>query len=452
MADSPAPLAAPHGRILIVDDSLFDRRLVAHICRRAGYTVYESSDGIDALNLADKLAPDLILLDIAMPGMSGYAVCTQLKQQPGTQSTPIIFISALSDAIDTVRAFEVGGADFVQKPFRTPEVLARIRHHLDLHNLQRELRRANDDLELRVRMRTAELERLNQELYALNAAYERFVPRGFLDFLQKAHITDVRLGDQVQRELTLLFADIRSFTARVERMTPQQSFDFLNEYLRRVGPIVRKFSGMVDQYIGDGIMALFPRSADDALQAAVELQAEIGRFSAALAAAGQPTIALGVGLHAGRVMLGVIGEEERMQGTVISDAVNIAAYLERLTKVYGARILSTDQTVRMFSSRTRCRWRTLAVVHVKQRVEPITVVEIFEADPEPLADLKEATLPRFQEGLESFHAHEYAAALDRFSDVLARNPEDAAAQLYAKRAIYLLTNPALPSFLDIQSI
>ena len=444
MAD---PLAASCGRILIVDDSLLDRRLAAHICRRAGYTVYESSNGSEALALAARLAPDLVLLDIAMPDLSGYEVCTQLKQEPDTAGIPIIFISALSDSSDTVRAFEAGGVDYVPKPFRAPEVLARIRHHLALHSLQRELTRANDELEQRVRLRTAELERLNQELYELNAAYERFVPRTFLNFLQRSNITEVKLGDQVQRDLTLLCADIRAFTQRAERMSPQQSFDFLNEYLRRVGPVVRRFAGMVDQYIGDGIMALFPRSVDDALHTAMELQAEIARFSAALVAAGEPPVALGIGLHTGRVILGVIGEEERMQGTVISDAVNIAAHLERLTKVYGARILATLPAVQQLSSRAHCRRRTLAVVRVKQRSEPVTVVEFFDADPLPLADLKEATLSDFEQGLASFNAHDFSAAAGRFQSVLTASPEDAAARLYLNRATYLLANPAPPPFI-----
>jgi two-component system sensor histidine kinase ChiS len=231
-------------------------------------------------------------------------------------------------------------------------------------------------------------------------------------------------------------------------MSPQQSFDFLNEYLRRVGPVVRRFAGMVDQYIGDGFMALFPGSPDDALYTAMELQAEIARFNVDLMADGQPPIALGIGLHTGRVMLGVIGEEERMQGTVISDAVNIAAHLERLTKVYGARILSTYPTVQQLTSRAQSRWRTLAVVKVKQRAEPITVIEFFDADPQPLADLKEATRPDFERGLESFNSLDFSTAVERFQTVLAASPEDAAAHLYLNRATYLLTNPAPPPFIE----
>jgi two-component system sensor histidine kinase ChiS len=125
-------------------------------------------------------------------------------------------------------------------------------------------------------------------------------------------------------------------------MSPKDNFDFINAYLGRVSPVIRKHHGFIDKYIGDAIMALFPENADDAVQAAIEIHRQLVKFNQEREQFSLQPIKIGIVLHIGTLMLGTIGEEKRMEGTVISDAVNLASRLEGLTKMYGASILVSE--------------------------------------------------------------------------------------------------------------
>lgn len=175
-------------------------------------------------------------------------------------------------------------------------------------------------------------------------AFRKFVPAEFLSFLQREDITQVKIGDQVEREITILFSDIRSFTTISERLSPEENIDFLNRYLSSMGPIVRDHGGFIDKYIGDAIMALFPRHPDDAVRAAVAMSARLVTLNAEWAKRGLPYVAIGIGIHTGPTMLGIVGEAERYQGTVISDAVNLASRLESVTKKAKQTILLSGTT------------------------------------------------------------------------------------------------------------
>ncbi|MCZ0900792.1 adenylate/guanylate cyclase domain-containing response regulator, partial [Microcoleus sp. HI-ES] len=170
-----------------------------------------------------------------------------------------------------------------------------------------------------------QIESSKSELEKIAAASARFVPREFLKFLKRESIVDARLGDSVQAEMTIMFADIRSFTSLSESMSPRENFEFLNSYLSRVGPVIREYNGFIDKYIGDGIMALFPNRAEDAVQAAIEMQHQVKIYNRHRQNSGYQPISIGIGLHTGTLMLGTIGEAERMESTVISDAVNLAS-------------------------------------------------------------------------------------------------------------------------------
>ncbi|MBA2656003.1 MAG: AAA family ATPase [Tatlockia sp.] len=184
---------------------------------------------------------------------------------------------------------------------------------------------------------------LNKELVKLNQAYESFVPHDILNLLNKKDIVEVKLGDHIQKVMTVMFVDIRNFTHLSETLTPQQNFDFVNDYLSIMSPIIRKYNGFVDKYIGDAIMAIYPVCADDAVQCALEMLDSLAKYNKQMIKKGQ-TIAIGIGINTGSVMLGTIGEVLRMNATVISDAVNIASRVQYLTKKYKTNILITDAT------------------------------------------------------------------------------------------------------------
>jgi adenylate cyclase len=211
-----------------------------------------------------------------------------------------------------------------------------------------------------------------QELYTLNQAYQRFVPSEFLNLLDRGSVVDIQLGDHVEREMTILFSDIRDFTRLSEQMTPEETFNFINHYLQRMEPIIAKNRGFVDKYIGDAIMALFPHSADDALQSGLQMLAALEEFNQQ---SEYVAIKIGIGINTGKLMLGTIGGQQRMDGTVIADAVNLASRVESLTKQYATDLLITQHTYARLQGNYQLI--QLDAVKVKGKSELVTIYAAF---------------------------------------------------------------------------
>jgi class 3 adenylate cyclase/HAMP domain-containing protein len=220
--------------------------------------------------------------------------------------------------------------------------------------------------------RTAELADANQRLVKLNKANSRFVPEEFLHFLDKKGIEQISLGDQTERNMTVMFTDIRSFTDISENLSPQENFDFINNYLNEIVPIIRKHGGFIDKYIGDSIMALFPRGAESALKASIEFRTAINRFNKYLNSIGQESIIIGSGIHTGHLILGTIGTDDRMETTVISDAVNAASRVEGLTKHYGVSTIFTIECLSDSRIKGNYHYRYLDTVKVKGKKKAIS--------------------------------------------------------------------------------
>ncbi|NER33709.1 MAG: AAA family ATPase [Oscillatoria sp. SIO1A7] len=279
----------------------------------------------------------------------------------------------------------------------------------------------------------------NARFYAntaeLNRAYERFVPRQFLQFLDKDSIVEVQLGDQVQQEMTVLFSDIREFTTLSESMTPEENFKFINAYLSRMEPIIIDHKGFIDKYIGDAIMALFCGEADDGVKAAIAMLQRLEKYNQQRDRQGYIPIQIGIGINTGSLMLGTVGGYNRMDGTVISDAVNVASRVEDLTKQYGASLLITHHTfARLQNPDNYCIRRLIDRVQVKGKSKMVSVFEIFDADPLPLKTGKLATLPIFEEALLSYYMQKFAAAAEGFEECLHQSPEDKVARIYLERS------------------
>jgi len=287
------------------------------------------------------------------------------------------------------------------------------------------------------------LDESRKELEQIATASARFVPREFLKFLQRDSIVDTCLGDSVQAEMTILFSDIRSFTSLSENMSPKENFDFINDYLSRVGPVIRQHNGFIDKYIGDGIMALFPDSGKDAVRAAVAMQKRIALYNQHRQNSGYVPISVGIGLHTGSLMLGTIGEEERMESTVISDAVNLASRLEGLTKLYGSAIIISEQTLANLEDPTQYHYRFLDKVQVEGKKDLVSIYEVFDGDPPSVIELKIQTRSVFERGIVLYNHKrtdkmrkgfkQIDEARQLFKEVLQVNPDDTAAMLYIKR-------------------
>jgi len=214
------------------------------------------------------------------------------------------------------------------------------------------------------------------DLKETNLSIERFVPRAFLAKIGRPNIRSVVLGDNKRQDMTILFADIRDFTALSERMSPDDNFAFINAYLAEMGPMIARHGGFIDKYIGDGIMALFEK-ADDGVRASVAMLETLERFNATRRAAGAEPIGIGIGLNSGSLMMGTIGEQHRMDGTVISDAVNLAARLESLTKDYRVPLLVSQFAVDRLDDPGAYVLRPVDTVVVRGRSQPVTIFEVL---------------------------------------------------------------------------
>lgn len=277
------------------------------------------------------------------------------------------------------------------------------------------------------------IENLTQNLKTFNTSLSRFVPFQFLHFLKKESILEVNLGDQVNEEMTILFADIRSFTTLSEDMTPEENFRFLNSFLSNVVPVIREEGGFVDKFIGDGIMALFPESPDHALRAAICLQEAVRKYNKNRDKAGYRHIQIGIGLHSGSIMLGTIGEHDRMETTVISDTVNIASRMEQMTKTFGSSIIISHQMYDLMKDHSEFETRNLGPVIVKGKKKKMGLYEILNGLTESDADKKITTRDLFEKALELFLNKNYESALDNFQKVLSEDSEDRGAAYYIER-------------------
>ena len=265
-----------------------------------------------------------------------------------------------------------------------------------------------------------------------NVAYDRFVPHEFLSYLKKQSIVDVQLSDSIEKQMIVLFSDIRNFTRLSEKMTPEENFIFVNAYYSVMGPVVRKNHGFVDKYIGDAIMALFD-DADDAVRAAIEMLVTLKEYNRKASPKRPEPLRIGIGLHKGKLRLGTVGERNRMDGTVISDAVNLASRIESLTKLYGVEILITETIYRSIESPDNYPIRLIDKVKVKGRQERIIIYEIFSNDPENIQALKSATKTDFEQAIVLYQINEFEKAKHLFKKCLTRLPDDKPVQLYIER-------------------
>jgi adenylate cyclase len=260
------------------------------------------------------------------------------------------------------------------------------------------------------------------------AALRRFVPTEMLRLLARPSLADLGLGDQIQREMTVMFADVRDFTAWAESLTPAQCFEFVNRVFQAVCPEVRAHGGFIDKFLGDGFLALFPGSADTAARASVAIQ----RRMDGMTYAGR-TIKLGVGLHTGQVVVGTVGEPERMEATVLSDDVNLAARVQELTKTYGARVLLSEQTLARLSHEL---WglRFIGVARVAGKRAETAVYELLDGDAEGVRAGKQSTYSDFLAGVDAYHAGAFTQACVLLERVLQKTPGDEAARLFLRRS------------------
>jgi signal transduction histidine kinase/class 3 adenylate cyclase/ActR/RegA family two-component response regulator len=423
-SSDPMPLPAVNGKaikILVVDDEPINQQVLKNQLMLQSYHVVSAMNGIEALQILDSGEHfDLVLLDVMMPRMSGYEVCREIRKRFLPSELPVIMITAKNQVSDLVEGLDMGANDYLTKPFSKDEILARIKTHLGL---------------LRI-----------------NAAYGRFVPHEFLQALGHDTILDVRLGDQVEKDVTVFFSDIRSYTSLSEQMTPQENFSFMNAYLGRVGPIIQENRGFVNQYYGDGVMALFLNRPEDAISAGVGMHRAVRNYNEHRRKLGRIPIKIGIGLHNGPLMLGIIGDSVRMEAGVVSDTVNTAARMEGLTKYFSSQLIVSDETVHKLQNPEMFRFRFLGKVLVKGKHRPVDIYDFYDGDPNDIADLKEATRLDFEAGTQAYFSKDFTLAIQAFERVVSIYPDDMAAQNYLTRARHHVANPVAEGWTGVEEM
>jgi two-component system sensor histidine kinase ChiS len=389
------PRAADTGiRILVADDDPMNRRVIRLQLAPLGFELIEAEDGADAMAKVEAAGPfDAVLLDVMMPKANGYEVCRAIRKTSSATELPVLMLTAKAQVRDLLEGFEAGANDYIPKPFSKAELLARIRTHVTVARTHQSLR--------------------------------RFVPQGALEILGHENVVDVRLGDTTERELAVLFSDVRGFTGLSQKRTPAEIFALLNQCYARIGPVVRSAGGFVDKYIGDGLMALFPNGAEAAVRAAVAMQRALDEPIEG------EDLRIGLGIHVGPTMLGTLGEPDRFDATVISDAVNLASRIEGASKQLGAKLLVSRATYEALPEGA-FEARGLGRVQVKGREGFVEVVEILDAEEPRLARAKAASREAFEGALASFRAGSWAQAYMQFARIADGCAEDTAARLYAE--------------------
>jgi class 3 adenylate cyclase len=233
--------------------------------------------------------------------------------------------------------------------------------------------------------------------------------------------------------MSVLFSDIRAFTTLSESMTPEENFKFINAYLSRMEPVITENKGFIDKYIGDGIMALFGNQADDAVKAGIDMLHRLAEYNQHRANVGYVPIKIGIGINTGCLMLGTVGGSNRMDGTVISDAVNLASRIEGLTKNYGVSLLISHATFSRLQNPAQYSIRKIDRVKVKGKSEAVIVYEVFDGDVAEVREGKLATAELFGKALELYNLQKFREAQELFQDVLSINARDKVAQIYLKR-------------------
>ena len=391
-------------RILIVDDEPVNRRVLENHLKLAGYSIVEASSGKEALNILETEAPfDLVLLDIMMPGMSGFEVCEKIRIKYLTSELPVVMLTAKNRVSDLVTGFSAGANDYLTKPFSKNELLSRIKTHLNLTGIHK--------------------------------AASKFVPTEFIRSIGRQEITDVQLGDQVEKKVTVLFSDIRSYTKLAEDMTPRQNFKFVNSFVGKMGPVIREHQGFVNQFLGDGIMALFPVDAGHALDSAIGMQKAIHKYNIRRVKEGNMPISVGIGLHTGPLVMGIIGDMLRNDTAIISDTVNTASRMEGATKFYGAQIILSEESLKTIENKDKFGLRYLGKVKVKGKENSVGIYECFDGDKDENGiQLKKSTLKDFEKGIKQFMKGEFPKASASFDKVLSQNPDDSVAKYFITKS------------------
>lgn len=268
------------------------------------------------------------------------------------------------------------------------------------------------------------------EIMKMNEAYFNFVPQQFLKLLEKDSIYKIKLGDSMKKDMSIMYSSIRSFQQLLQDNTPEENFNFINSYLSRFGPIIRDNNGIIEKYLGMDILALFPQNASDGLNAAVKMAEELVLYNKMHESTGQIPVEIGIGIYYGPLMVGIIGEEKRLEGTVLSDKGNTSEILTGLTERLSAQIIITDSILKNIKDSSCYKYRVLGFIVLPGKMEKVYIYDVYQSDNDHIKELKDKTKRVFEEGIRLYQEGHFYDSRERFVEVIKQNEYDKAAKLY----------------------
>lgn len=463
---------------MLVDDEPANLTLLEELLYLKGYATVSALSGDEALSLARASRPDLILLDIMMPDMDGFDVCDRLRNDKTLQTVPIIFLTALDDDISRLKGLEMMADDYLTKPFNSRLLLAKVENILQLSQMRSQAvsSQFNQQVKEQSKRQIAAAWEANEYL---SEKFHLFVPEQLLGRIAPKGIESIQLGNVTEEELTILFCDIRGFTAIAESQAARETFEWLNAFFTKMNDCITSHSGFIDKYLGDAIMAVFdkPNShAMDAIQAAVAMQESLQEFNINRHKYNlEFPVNIGTGINTGIGMIGTLGSDRRMDSTVIGDVVNTASRLENLTKIYGCQIIisesaivharefingisqnsnskeslllkcdlevETPESIIATSGATAAKgdlpsnnyyYRWIDRVTPRGKQQAIEIYEIWAAS-SPDSEAKQLTQALFDKGIQGWQSEKFVAALGYFQQLIEQNPADTIVSFYINR-------------------
>lgn len=263
-----------------------------------------------------------------------------------------------------------------------------------------------------------------------NSEYEKFIPKQFLKFFGKSNILELELGNQVQKEVTTMFCDIRNSTALSSSLSLEENFNFINSYLNTISPIIRKFGGFVDKYLGDGILAVFskPEHAIECSKA-IFLAIDDKNFKQKKL----PDMKVGISINTGEVIFGVVGEEARKSLTIISDNVNLASKMDEVNKYFGTFVIFSKRTLNALPAGYNLSYRYIGNLKFKQ--ESLFVFEDLDVYDKLKKEKLLMKKSVFESAVRAFDENEIEKAKNLFASILKSIKEDKVSYVYYNRCL-----------------
>jgi len=463
---------------MLVDDEPANLILLEELLHLKGYATVSALSGHEALSLARASRPDLILLDIMMPEMDGFDVCDILRKDTELQTVPVIFLTALDDDISRIKGLEMMADDYLTKPFNSRLLLAKVENILQLSQMRSQAVSSQFHQQVKEQSKRQIAAAWEANEY-LSEKFQLFVPEQLLERIAPQGIESIQLGNATEEELTVLFCDIRGFTAIAESQQARETFEWLNAFFTKMNECITSHGGFIDKYLGDAIMAVFdqPNShAMNAIEAAVAMQETLQEFNASRHQYNlESPVNIGTGINTGIGMIGTLGSDRRMDSTVIGDVVNTASRLENLTKIYGCQIIVSENAIvhaREFlngiSSNSHSKeslllkcdlemetqesiistsgataadshlpsnnyyYRWIDRVTPRGKQQAIEIYEIWAASC-PDSEAKQLTQGLFDKGIQGWQSERFVAALGYFQQLIEQNPADTVVSFYINR-------------------